>query len=576
MSGRCRGRGRGNARRRTVRNSPERDEGDEFDAYEDPLDIGITVKNEVICPEMFQTEDEVFGMVDSQNLVEEQQRMQQAYHLEAGSTDYHISQRLSSLERKMDFLLNINTRILARVDKICENMRTVTKPTDFPVKTKEGLETVDVKIANNMDKYIELFKSLLKPSGIIKNIGRILDQKLLMEMNYAGCSSKTGLSNYVNLNTALYESTSTEGYTFDDYKRDVRLAFAKAKNRVYKAKSEARRLEKMNEDVNDSKSEKKLTNVGIDISHLSNDAAKSRRNMRTVGKQNDFPVKTMEALTALDKKIANNMQSYIELFRILLFPNGIVKNIGLILDEELFMEMNYAGYGSKTGLSNYVNFNNALYESLRTEGYSFDDYKKDVRMAFAKAKNRVYKAKFEANRLKKLFEDNDDSSNDKEAQNNSNLNVEIIDNSHLSKIAVKCREKMKTLIKSNDFPVKTAEELEALDVKVANNMEQYIDLFKNVLMPSGIVKHIIRVIDVTLVMEMNYGGFGSKTGLSSYTNLDNALYRSQKTEGYSFDDYKKDVRLAFQRAKNRVYKAKHEANRLKKLKANNYGSKKEF
>ncbi|EDV97665.1 GH14573 [Drosophila grimshawi] len=419
MSGRCRGRGRGNARRRTVRNSPERDEGDEFDAYEDPLDIGITVKNEVICPEMFQTEDEVFGMVDSQNLVEEQQRMQQAYHLEAGSTDYHISQRLSSLERKMDFLLNINTRILARVDKICENMRTVTKPTDFPVKTKEGLETVDVKIANNMDKYIELFKSLLKPSGIIKNIGRILDQKLLMEMNYAGCSSKTGLSNYVNLNTALYES-------------------------------------------------------------------------------------------------------------------------------------------------------------LRTEGYSFDDYKKDVRMAFAKAKNRVYKAKFEANRLKKLFEDNDDSSNDKEAQNNSNLNVEIIDNSHLSKIAVKCREKMKTLIKSNDFPVKTAEELEALDVKVANNMEQYIDLFKNVLMPSGIVKHIIRVIDVTLVMEMNYGGFGSKTGLSSYTNLDNALYRSQKTEGYSFDDYKKDVRLAFQRAKNRVYKAKHEANRLKKLKANNYGSKKEF
>lgn len=50
----------------------------------------------------------------------------------------------------------------------------------------------------------ELFKNLLSPSGIVKNIGRIIDQKLLMEMNYGGHSSKAGLSSYINLNTALY------------------------------------------------------------------------------------------------------------------------------------------------------------------------------------------------------------------------------------------------------------------------------------------------------------------------------------------------------------------------------------
>lgn len=98
-----------------------------------------------------------------------------------------------------------------------------------------------------------------------------------MEMNYGGLSSKTGLSNYIHLNTALFgkwrkilkccnnicirflflftESQKKEGYTFDDYKKNVRLAFQKAKNRVYKAVSEQRRLKKLKIGVNDSKTE---------------------------------------------------------------------------------------------------------------------------------------------------------------------------------------------------------------------------------------------------------------------------------------------------------------------------------
>ncbi|XP_023168058.1 uncharacterized protein LOC111597518 [Drosophila hydei] len=242
-------------RGRNVRRSAEKTR-QQFDIFDDPLDIdmNISVKNEVMCPDILPIEEEVvFGMVDSQQLVEDQQKMQRLYPLDMGTSQCHnLNDRLSSLERKVDFLLNVNTKILARVDKICENMKTVTKPNDFPVKHKEALEAIDMQIANDREKYTELFKNLLSPSGIVKNIGRILDQKLLMEMNYGGHSSKAGLSNYVNLNTALYESQKREGYTFDDYKKDARLAFQKAKNRVYKAISEARRLKRLNGELEGS------------------------------------------------------------------------------------------------------------------------------------------------------------------------------------------------------------------------------------------------------------------------------------------------------------------------------------
>lgn len=134
-----------------------------FDIFDDPLDIdmNIPVKNEAICPEMLSIEEEaVFGMVDSQQLVEEQQQMQRVYPLDEGSSQYHnLNDRLSSLERKVDFLLNINTKILARVDKICENMKTVKNPNDFPVKHIEALETIDMQIANDREKYVSSSKT---------------------------------------------------------------------------------------------------------------------------------------------------------------------------------------------------------------------------------------------------------------------------------------------------------------------------------------------------------------------------------------------------------------------------------
>ncbi|XP_017841207.1 uncharacterized protein LOC108598949 isoform X1 [Drosophila busckii] len=222
------------------------------------LDENVAVKNEDV-PELVPAsdlEDEFLGLVDSQKLVEDQQSMQRLFHMDMGMNDQHkISERLSSLERKVEFLLNVNTKILTRVDKICEHLRPLPPQNEFPIKCMEELEEIDVKVSNNPERYAQLFQSLLNPLGISKHLGRIFDKSLLMQMNYGGFCSKTALSDYVNLNAALFaESQKKEGYTFDDYKKEVRLAFQKTKNRVYKAKCDAKTKMRLREEKSINKS----------------------------------------------------------------------------------------------------------------------------------------------------------------------------------------------------------------------------------------------------------------------------------------------------------------------------------
>jgi len=131
------------------------------DDYEDPLEVeGLVVKNEV-CTDIFpedilpsNDEEEIFGLVDGQNLVAEHQRI--LYNKEVND-QRSVVERLGSLERKVDFLLNLNSKILARVDKICEDMKGGVEYTnEFPVEDVAGLEAIDEKIANNRKKYVSL------------------------------------------------------------------------------------------------------------------------------------------------------------------------------------------------------------------------------------------------------------------------------------------------------------------------------------------------------------------------------------------------------------------------------------
>ncbi|XP_020803359.1 uncharacterized protein LOC110180078 [Drosophila serrata] len=122
--------------------------------------------------------------------------------------------------------------------------------TDFPCKSIGELDEIEAKVAADQSKYIELFRAMLAPEGVSKNLNRILTTTVLMEMNYGGTCSKKGLTSYVNLNNAIYESQRADGYTWGDYAKDVRTAFSKLKNRIYKAtsKSKKRRRAAMGDD----------------------------------------------------------------------------------------------------------------------------------------------------------------------------------------------------------------------------------------------------------------------------------------------------------------------------------------
>jgi len=150
--------GRGRTQR-NARRPPEKGKRLLDEDYEDPLEVeGLVVKNEV-CTDIFpedilpsNDEDEIFGMVDGQNLVAEHQRI--LYNKEVND-QRSVVERLGSLERKVDFLLNLNSKILARVDKICEDMKGGVEYTnEFPVEDVAGLEAIDEKIANNRKKYV--------------------------------------------------------------------------------------------------------------------------------------------------------------------------------------------------------------------------------------------------------------------------------------------------------------------------------------------------------------------------------------------------------------------------------------
>ncbi|XP_034482967.1 uncharacterized protein LOC117788339 [Drosophila innubila] len=237
--------GRGRTQR-NKRSLPIKNNNMLSDDSDDPLSIdgSVLVKNEV-CPDIILTTEnvEAFGMVDGQDLIAEHQRMMYNTDIAASAHDQrNIVERLDSLERKVDFLLNVNSKILARVDKICEDMQGgVEQINEFPIQDVQGLEEIEQKIACSRKKYVELFKTILYPHGLAKHIERIFTTSLVMKMNYSGVSDKIGLNNYNNLNMALFESQRREGFTINDHMKIVREAFVKAKNRVYKAASVKKR-----------------------------------------------------------------------------------------------------------------------------------------------------------------------------------------------------------------------------------------------------------------------------------------------------------------------------------------------
>ncbi|KAL7724432.1 hypothetical protein ACLKA6_000735 [Drosophila palustris] len=167
-----------------------------------------------------------------------------------------VEERLSNLEKTMErkmeemknIILNTNSKIIALMEQQRRSM--ITPKSEFPIYTTDRLAEINDLISESPNNYIELFKRLLNPEGIGKNIERIFSRDLIMKMNYAGSIDKVALEKYESLNKALYEATKREGHNFIDYRREVRDAFHKAKNRCYKASAKEKKNQKRRLHIN--------------------------------------------------------------------------------------------------------------------------------------------------------------------------------------------------------------------------------------------------------------------------------------------------------------------------------------
>ncbi|XP_060665631.1 uncharacterized protein LOC132797899 [Drosophila nasuta] len=115
--------------------------------------------------------------------------------------------------------------------------------TEFPLRSEEHIAVLNTKIEESPLKYATMFRRMLCPDGILKNLERIFHKDVLMGRNYAGTAKIKAFNKYRHLNNAMFKALKTDNYSFEDYKKAVREAFFKFKNRNYKALARARQLE---------------------------------------------------------------------------------------------------------------------------------------------------------------------------------------------------------------------------------------------------------------------------------------------------------------------------------------------
>lgn len=151
-------------------------------------------------------------------------------------------QRIAKLEEIMKRQLGVIAQaigeqkvMLSRLfnDRVCNQ----TMSQNFPITTAEELIELDEEIQNGeKDSYVELFKSMLRPNGIIKNIRYIISDELISDYNVDGVSGKKALKSHEHFYQALIGAIpfDNDGTPEDQLRR----AFQLAKKRIAKRKSQ--------------------------------------------------------------------------------------------------------------------------------------------------------------------------------------------------------------------------------------------------------------------------------------------------------------------------------------------------
>ncbi|XP_075161445.1 uncharacterized protein LOC142234243 [Haematobia irritans] len=107
-------------------------------------------------------------------------------------------------------------------------------PIDFPVKSFEDMEAVNLKIADDVEKYVAIIRTICHPGGIYTNFDRMFSMPIILAYNYDGINNKRPFKELKALYSAIYDAVKTEGYTEKDYIADIRKSFKKFKGRHFR------------------------------------------------------------------------------------------------------------------------------------------------------------------------------------------------------------------------------------------------------------------------------------------------------------------------------------------------------
>ncbi|XP_058976449.1 uncharacterized protein LOC131801624 isoform X3 [Musca domestica] len=174
---------------------------------------------------------------------------------EANDLRKEVKELRASLEQQNELIISLLTRqsqlleqaslILAATEPNVSEVVYGTNITEiirrFPLKDMESLKQYESRLNDdNMQQNINIVQHLVAPHGLVKNIGHVISDKIIMEVNVDGHHNKKRLLDYKRFIEVLYGACCNEHYTQKDFLNDLRRALRIAKNRCHKNNCVAR------------------------------------------------------------------------------------------------------------------------------------------------------------------------------------------------------------------------------------------------------------------------------------------------------------------------------------------------
>ncbi|XP_075160362.1 uncharacterized protein LOC142233350 [Haematobia irritans] len=108
----------------------------------------------------------------------------------------------------------------------------------FPLQSVEELQDLEANLINKgtEETVLEIVKKIVRNGGLLKNLNNLLGPDIIKAFNYDWFQNKESFKTYNNINQIFFKAIEEEVVTFDAYKMQLKKAFKREKNKIYKEK----------------------------------------------------------------------------------------------------------------------------------------------------------------------------------------------------------------------------------------------------------------------------------------------------------------------------------------------------